>query len=141
MDMETFPNGTQTLNYQHKKNPKQVKYLGDAKLSGYDPNSTVQPLGGVDINGIYRDPWGNPYIITMNTSYNEAGTSDLILFVGSSFPRWRRHLGILRIIQHQHRQSYTVSYFTAKSWSGPPGRIKILIQASKPTSGSTRTIS
>jgi hypothetical protein len=77
MDMETFPNGTQTLNYQHKKNPKQVKYLGDAKLSGYDPNSTVPPLGGVDINGIYRDPWGNPYIITMNTSYNEAGTSDL----------------------------------------------------------------
>ncbi len=77
MDIDTFPNGTQTLNYQHKKNPKQVKYLGDAKLSGYDPNSTVQPLGGVDINGIYRDPWGNPYIITMNTSYNEAGTSDL----------------------------------------------------------------
>ena len=80
MDMETFPNptATQTLNYQHKKNPKQVKYLGEAKLSGYDPNSTVPPVGGVDDNGIYRDPWGNPYIITMNTSYNEAGTSDLL---------------------------------------------------------------
>jgi prepilin-type N-terminal cleavage/methylation domain-containing protein len=78
MDMETFPNGTQTVNYQHKKNPKQVKYLGEAKLSGYDPNSNVPPTGGVDNTGVYRDPWGNPYIITMNTSYNEAGTSDLL---------------------------------------------------------------
>jgi prepilin-type N-terminal cleavage/methylation domain-containing protein len=78
MDMETFPNGAQTVNYQHKKNPKQVKYLGEAKLSGYDPNSTVPPVGGVDNTGVYRDPWGNPYIITMNTSYNEAGTSDLL---------------------------------------------------------------
>jgi hypothetical protein len=31
----------------------------------------------VDNNGIYRDPWGNPYVITMNTSYNEQGSSDL----------------------------------------------------------------
>lgn len=76
MDMQTFPNGTQTLNFNHVKNPKQVKYLGDAKLSGYDPTSTAQPVGGVDNTGVYRDPWGNPYIITMNTSYNEAGTSD-----------------------------------------------------------------
>ena len=76
MDMTAYPNGTPTDNVKHQKNPKQVKYLGDAKLSGYDPTSTAQPLGGVDINGIYRDPWGNPYIITMNTSYNEVGTSD-----------------------------------------------------------------
>ena len=75
MDMQTFPDSVQTVNFNHVKNPKQVKYL-DAKLSGYDPTSTAQPVGGVDNTGVYRDPWGNPYIITMNTSYNEAGTSD-----------------------------------------------------------------
>ena len=32
----------------------------------------------MDNNGIYRDPWGNPYIITMNTSFNEQGTSDFV---------------------------------------------------------------
>jgi hypothetical protein len=32
----------------------------------------------VDITGVYRDPWGNPYIITMNTSYNEQGTADMV---------------------------------------------------------------
>jgi hypothetical protein len=56
-------------------NPKQVKYL-NAKPSG-DPGTGSQPLGGVDNNGIYRDPWGNPYVITMNASYNEQGTSDI----------------------------------------------------------------
>jgi hypothetical protein len=53
-----------------------VKYL-NAKLSGYDPSSGGTPLPGVDITGVYRDPWGNPYVITMNTSYSEQGTSDL----------------------------------------------------------------
>ena len=75
MDLTAYPNGNATANANHVKNPKQVKYL-NAKLSG-DPGTGDQPPGGVDNNGIYRDPWGNPYVITMNTSYNEQGTSDL----------------------------------------------------------------
>ena len=68
-----------TCNTNHVKNPKQVKYL-NAKMSAYPQNPAspeLDPPGGVDRNGIYRDPWGNPYVITMNTSYNEQGTSDL----------------------------------------------------------------
>ncbi len=76
MDLTVFPNGNPTLNVNHVYNPKQVKYL-NAKLSGYDPTSGGQPLPGVDNTGVYRDPWGNPYVITMNASYNEKGTSDL----------------------------------------------------------------
>jgi prepilin-type N-terminal cleavage/methylation domain-containing protein len=70
MDLTTYPN------VNHVKNPKQVKYL-NAKMSGYIPGSGGQPLAGVDTTGVYRDPWGNPYIITMNTSYNEQGCSDV----------------------------------------------------------------
>ncbi|HSY19103.1 MAG TPA: prepilin-type N-terminal cleavage/methylation domain-containing protein [Candidatus Acidoferrales bacterium] len=69
MDLEKFPNGTPTANALHVKNPKQIKFL-NAKFSGSahgDPN----PLPGVDNDGIYRDPWGNPYIITMDTSYDD----------------------------------------------------------------------
>jgi prepilin-type N-terminal cleavage/methylation domain-containing protein len=70
MDLQTYPNSTPTCNANHIKNPKQTKYL-NAKLSGYDPAANdPNPPGGVDINGIYRDPWGNPYVITMNTSYS-----------------------------------------------------------------------
>ena len=34
-------------------------------------NQAANPPGGVDNNGVYRDPWGNPYIITMDTSYDD----------------------------------------------------------------------
>jgi prepilin-type N-terminal cleavage/methylation domain-containing protein len=82
MDLQTFPNGANTCNFNHVKNPKQVKYL-NAKMSGYDPNTNdPNPPGGVDNSGIYRDPWGNPYVITMNTSYSMdtggQGTSDVL---------------------------------------------------------------
>ncbi len=76
MDLTAYPNGTTTTNANHQYNPKSTVYL-TAKLSGYDPTSPGQPLGGVDNTGVYRDPWGNPYIITMNTSYNVQGCSDL----------------------------------------------------------------
>ena len=77
MDLEKFPNGVSTANFGHAYNPKQVKYL-NAKMSGYDPTtSDPNPPGGVDNAGIYRDPWGNPYVITMDTDYDEQ-TSDLL---------------------------------------------------------------
>ena len=70
MDLTSFPNSAPTpANSFHQKNPKQVKYL-NAKMSG-DPGTGVQPPGGVDNNGIYRDPWGNPYIISVDTSYDD----------------------------------------------------------------------
>jgi prepilin-type N-terminal cleavage/methylation domain-containing protein len=81
MDMTSFPTLTTsitTCNAGHIYNPKQVKYL-NAKLSGYDPTqpgtAQLNPPGGVDVTGCYRDPWGNPYIITMNTSYSLDGSS------------------------------------------------------------------
>jgi hypothetical protein len=73
MDLQTYPNGLPTANTNHVYNPKQVKYL-NAKMSGFDPTTAppdAKPLGGVDNTGIYRDPWGNPYIITMDTSYDD----------------------------------------------------------------------
>lgn len=70
MDQETFRNGAYTANYKHVKNPKQTKYITPREVS--DPS-----LPGVGPDGVYRDPWGNPYIITMNSSYNEQGCRDI----------------------------------------------------------------
>jgi prepilin-type N-terminal cleavage/methylation domain-containing protein len=85
MDLEIYPSGKKTVNFGHVKNPKQTKFL-NARLSGYDPATDPNQIGGVDKTGVYRDPWGNPYIITMNTSYSmensqaqgQQGTSDLL---------------------------------------------------------------
>jgi prepilin-type N-terminal cleavage/methylation domain-containing protein len=76
MDSLASANGTPTVNTNHQYNPKSVIYL-TAKMSGWDPSQGGTPLPGVDNTGVYRDPWGNPYIITMNTSYNEQGVADL----------------------------------------------------------------
>jgi prepilin-type N-terminal cleavage/methylation domain-containing protein len=71
MDLERFPDGTVTSNNAHVYNPKQIKFL-NAKLSGYNPaTNEPQPPGGVDDSGVYRDPWGNPYVITMDLSYDD----------------------------------------------------------------------
>ena len=77
MDLEQYPNGNITSNTAHAYNPKQTKFL-NAKISGYDyvvndPNAR----GGVDNTGVYRDPWGNPYIITFDNSYDDK-CSDLL---------------------------------------------------------------
>ena len=69
MDMQTFPNGDHTPDFNHVKNPKQTKYL-NATMSGYNPLTPGAPLGGVDNTGVYRDPWGNPYVISMDLNYD-----------------------------------------------------------------------
>ena len=59
MDITKCPDGTPTVNADHNLNPRQVKYL-NAKLSG-DTNSP-----GVGNDLVYRDPWGHPYIISLD---------------------------------------------------------------------------
>jgi hypothetical protein len=53
-----------TINTNYQKNPQQTIFL-NAKMSG----DTSSPGVGTDL--IYRDPWGNPYLITMDLNYDE----------------------------------------------------------------------
>jgi prepilin-type N-terminal cleavage/methylation domain-containing protein len=64
MDVQTYANGVKTGNYGHVKNPQQTVFLNAKPVS--DP-----ALPGVGPDGIYRDPWGSPYIITMDLNYDE----------------------------------------------------------------------
>jgi len=58
------------VNAGHVKNPQQTIFL-NAKWSGYDPSQPGPPEAGVDTTGIYRDPWGNPYVISLDLNYDE----------------------------------------------------------------------
>jgi prepilin-type N-terminal cleavage/methylation domain-containing protein len=59
------------VNAGHVKNPQQTKFL-NANLSDYNPAvDKGVPPGGVDVTGVYRDPWGNPYVITLDLNYDE----------------------------------------------------------------------
>jgi prepilin-type N-terminal cleavage/methylation domain-containing protein len=65
MDMDKFPvSGLPTCNAGHIKNTQQTKFLNAQMVS--DTNTA-----GVGPDLVYRDPWGNPYIISMDLNYNE----------------------------------------------------------------------
>jgi prepilin-type N-terminal cleavage/methylation domain-containing protein len=64
MDMEKYQDGRFTINKDHVKNPQRTKYLNAAMVS--DTTSS-----GVGLDGVYRDPWGNPYIITVDLNNDE----------------------------------------------------------------------
>jgi len=74
MDITNFPSAPNgfTVNANHQDNPQQTKFL-NAKMSGWNPNlpQAGTPLAGVDENLVYRDPWGNPYIISLDLSYDD----------------------------------------------------------------------
>jgi len=64
MDEVAYGNGQPTPNQNHVLNPQKhatltAKKVGDATLPGIGPD------------GEYRDPWGNPYIISLDLSYND----------------------------------------------------------------------
>jgi prepilin-type N-terminal cleavage/methylation domain-containing protein len=65
MDEVKFANGNDTCNKDHVLNPRRINMLGDAKRTS-DPTAP-----GVGPDGEYRDPWGNPYIITLDTSMDD----------------------------------------------------------------------
>ena len=60
---EKFRNGRPNSNRNHKMNPKKINFL-NAK----DVTSTTQ--GGVGTDGVFRDPWGSPYIVTVDANYD-----------------------------------------------------------------------
>jgi prepilin-type N-terminal cleavage/methylation domain-containing protein len=64
MDLEKFANGNDTVNKNHVRNPQRQVYLNAPSAS-----STAQ--SGVGPDGVYRDPWGNPYVITLDLNYDE----------------------------------------------------------------------
>jgi len=67
MDSETLAGG---VNANHVKNPQKTLFL-NAKMTDYPSNPSTPAPSGVDQNGVYRDPWGNPYIITLDLNYDE----------------------------------------------------------------------
>ncbi len=64
LDMDTFPGTTTaTVNQDHLKNPQRTKFLNAIPVT-----SAKSPGLGPDL--VYRDPWGDPYIISMDLNYD-----------------------------------------------------------------------
>lgn len=70
MDEETFRNGTKSANFGHVLNPQRLKLL--PARSAVDNTSP-----GIGLDGEYRDPWGNAYVISLDYSM-EGKTRDAV---------------------------------------------------------------
>jgi len=71
MDFTNYPGTTvATINTNHQSNPQQTKFL-NARMSGWSPSQGGTPLAGVDNNLVFRDPWGNPYLISLDLNYDD----------------------------------------------------------------------
>jgi prepilin-type N-terminal cleavage/methylation domain-containing protein len=69
MDVTNFPGGGATADANHEKNSQKRDFLGEKMRS-----DTSSPGVGADLN--FRDPWGNPYIITIDLN-DDNKTEDL----------------------------------------------------------------
>jgi prepilin-type N-terminal cleavage/methylation domain-containing protein len=63
-DLVAFRNGTATTNAGHVLNNRQNEYLSFRESDG---NNGTR---GVGRDGVYRDPWGRPYIISVDANYD-----------------------------------------------------------------------
>jgi prepilin-type N-terminal cleavage/methylation domain-containing protein len=62
---ETTPRPTANLG--HVLNPRRVANLN----ANYSSGDSLNPLSGVGVDLEYRDPWGSPYVISMDTSLDD----------------------------------------------------------------------
>jgi prepilin-type N-terminal cleavage/methylation domain-containing protein len=63
--MDITDTSVTAVNQNHQKNPQSTIFL-NAKMTG---DTNTWPGVGSDL--VYRDPWGNPYVITMDLNYDE----------------------------------------------------------------------
>jgi len=73
LDLEYFPNKTATVNLNHAKNTEKTKFLNARVIS--DNKSP-----GIGTDGIYRDPWGSPYVITLDLNNDERARDGFYCF-------------------------------------------------------------
>jgi len=64
LDMEYYADTRKTVNFGHVKNPQKTKFLNANTV-----NDTTSP--GIGTDGVYRDVWGQPYIITLDLNNDE----------------------------------------------------------------------
>ncbi len=64
MALTEYRNGKVTVNKDNVRNPQKTKFL-NAQMAADDTSA------GVGTDGAFRDPWGNPYIITLDLNNDD----------------------------------------------------------------------
>lgn len=120
MDITELPGVGTIPNTKHAMNPQKTRFL-DAKRANLTPQDIYKP--GVGSDGIYRDPWGNPYIISLDLNMDKKCIDG---FYGldnvSAPPSGNNMIGINGLARGAGANSYSYAG-EVMVWSlGPDGR-------------------
>jgi prepilin-type N-terminal cleavage/methylation domain-containing protein len=61
---DKFPNGTTPSVASQRRNPRNIDFLNAKK-------ATDTSSHGIGPDGVFRDPWGNPYVISLDLNFDE----------------------------------------------------------------------
>ncbi|HTA28984.1 MAG TPA: hypothetical protein VK731_00790 [Candidatus Cybelea sp.] len=122
MDVAAFSDGKPTVNVRHGLNPQNIVFL-NVKMT----SNTNSP--GLGPDNVYRDPWGHPYIITIDVNgdkkcrdafYRLASVSENASVLGSKSYLLRAPPPY---DSDEARDSFEVPNVTVTIWSfGPDGK-------------------
>jgi len=117
MDKDKFADNTDTANVGHTKNPQRLTLINVALARD-------QSTPGVGPDLVYRDPWGNPYVISLDTSYDEVVRDGLYGLTAVSQDPLNANLGLNGLSK---KTDTTGTYFVVNGpvmvWSaGPDGK-------------------
>lgn len=118
MNFTTYPNTpTPTVNANYQANPQKTMFL-DASMSG----DTSSPGVGTDL--VYRDPWGNPYVVSLDL--NDDGVCEDSFYGPASMSNGGLN-GL--ILQPDGKYAY---HGRIMVWSaGPDGKVSLLVTANQ----------
>jgi prepilin-type N-terminal cleavage/methylation domain-containing protein len=136
MDITNFPGTTTpTINTNHQKNPQQTIFL-NAHMNG-DTNAAVKLTPGVGSDLVYRDLWGNPYVISMDLNYDEQ-CSDAF-YSQTSVSQQNGNAGYFGLVDPDGSLNNFLYHGKVMVWSaGPDGKINPNSPASGANAGVNR---
>jgi prepilin-type N-terminal cleavage/methylation domain-containing protein len=122
MDAEKFGGGSNTVNFGHVRNTQKTKFLNAGIVS--DTTSS-----GVGLDGVYRDPWKNPYIITIDFNNDDKARDSFYgTAVVSSDPN-NPNISINSLIKANNGPFFEANSAVMVWSAGPDGKIDSTIKA------------
>jgi prepilin-type N-terminal cleavage/methylation domain-containing protein len=125
MDWEQFPNGTNTVNLGHSRNPMHNKGYLSATMVGDSVSA------GLGQDGVYRDPWKHPYIMTIDLNNDEKARDTFYALPAVSQDPGNAALGLNGLVKNAALGLYEFNG-PVMIWSaGPDGAIDPAVAANQ----------
>jgi prepilin-type N-terminal cleavage/methylation domain-containing protein len=113
MAMEKFGNGQWTINRDNVKNPQRNRFLNANNASG-------TTSAGVGADGIYRDPWGTPYFVTIDLNNDDKARD--VLYSRPQVSEETPGRGFYGLLKHPTQNIYEANGQVMVWSAGPDGK-------------------